>query len=181
MAIMRMDDNFDLDKYDPYKDTLVTTVRGTEEEFREVLDKLMGGKTNMPEYKTRSLIKKNDVIKAIGEEVLNVTLNMPWSVASKEMARNTLYALKQTVQVMPEIETSGWISVKERMPEEKQHSCNGVKGAPHSKLYLVVVRDPFGESTSVQTDMTINGKWYNYGCDVTHWMPLPDAPEVEDE
>lgn len=70
-----------------------------------------------------------------------------------------------------------WISVKERMPEEKQHSCNGVKGAPHSKLYLVVVKDPFGKSTSVQTDMTINGKWYNYGCDITHWMPLPDAPE----
>ncbi len=74
-----------------------------------------------------------------------------------------------------------WISVKERMPEEKQHSCNGVKGAPHSKLYLVVVRDPFGESTRVQTDMTLNGKWYSYGCDITHWMPLPDAPEVEDD
>lgn len=42
MAIMRMNDNFDLDKYDPYKDTLVTTVRGTEEEVREVFDKLMG-------------------------------------------------------------------------------------------------------------------------------------------
>ena len=42
MAIMRMNENFDLDKYDPYKDTLVTTVRGTSEEVREVLDKLMG-------------------------------------------------------------------------------------------------------------------------------------------
>lgn len=42
MAKIRMDENFDLDKYDPYKDTLVTTVRGTEEEVREVLDKLMG-------------------------------------------------------------------------------------------------------------------------------------------
>lgn len=42
MAIMRMNENFDLDKYDPYKDTIVTTVRGTEEEVREVLDKLMG-------------------------------------------------------------------------------------------------------------------------------------------
>ena len=42
MAIMRMNENFDLDKFDPYKDTLVTTVRGTEEEAKEVLDKLMG-------------------------------------------------------------------------------------------------------------------------------------------
>ena len=42
MAIMRMNENFDLDKFDPYKDTLVTTVRGTAEEVQEVLDKLMG-------------------------------------------------------------------------------------------------------------------------------------------
>lgn len=42
MAKIRMNDNFDLDKFDPYKDTLVTTVRGTEEEVKEVLDKLMG-------------------------------------------------------------------------------------------------------------------------------------------
>lgn len=42
MAKIRMDENFDLDKYDPYKDTLVTTVRGTEEEARKVLEKLMG-------------------------------------------------------------------------------------------------------------------------------------------
>lgn len=42
MARIRMNDNFDLDKYDPYKDTLVTTVRGTEEEARKVLEKLMG-------------------------------------------------------------------------------------------------------------------------------------------
>lgn len=42
MAKIWMDDKFGLDKFDPYKDTLVTTVRGTEEEVREVLDKLMG-------------------------------------------------------------------------------------------------------------------------------------------
>lgn len=42
MARIRMDDNFDLDKFDPYKDTLVTTLRGTAEEVQEVLDKLMG-------------------------------------------------------------------------------------------------------------------------------------------
>lgn len=42
MAKIRMDDKVGRDKFDPYKDTLVTTVRGTEEEFKEVLDKLMG-------------------------------------------------------------------------------------------------------------------------------------------
>ncbi len=167
MAIMRMNENFDLDKFDPYKDTLVTTVRGTEEEVREVLDKLMGGKTNMPEYKTMSLIKKNDVIKAIGEEVLNVTRNMPWSVASKEMARNTLYALKQAVQVMPEIETRGWISVKERMPEK-------------SMLVLGVVHGHVGELAYIK-DRNVFERREHPIEGVTHWMPLPDAPEVDDE
>ena len=42
MAKIWMDDKVGLDKFDPYKDTLVTTVRGTEEEVQEVLDKLMG-------------------------------------------------------------------------------------------------------------------------------------------
>lgn len=42
MAKIWMDDKVGRDKFDPYKDTLVTTVRGTAEEVREVLDKLMG-------------------------------------------------------------------------------------------------------------------------------------------
>lgn len=42
MAKIRMNDSLDLDKFDPYKDTLVTTLHGTAEEMREVLDKLMG-------------------------------------------------------------------------------------------------------------------------------------------
>ena len=37
MAKIRMDDKVGRDKFDPYKDTLVTTVRGTEEEVKEVL------------------------------------------------------------------------------------------------------------------------------------------------
>ena len=42
MAKIPMNDSFAIDKFDPYKNTLVTTVRGTEEEVQEVLDKLMG-------------------------------------------------------------------------------------------------------------------------------------------
>lgn len=121
----------------------------------------------MLEYKTMSLIEKNDVIKAIGEEVLNVTRNMPWSAASKEMARNTLYALKQAVQVMPEIETRGWISVKERMPEK-------------SMLVLGVVHGHVGELAYIN-DRNIFKRREHPIEGVTHWMQLPDAPEVDDE
>ena len=42
MAKIWMNDKVGRDKFDPYKDTLVTTVHGTSEEVREVLDKLMG-------------------------------------------------------------------------------------------------------------------------------------------
>lgn len=52
MAIMRMNDGFDLDRFDPYKDSLVTTVHGTAEEVQEVLDKLMGDETNKIERNT---------------------------------------------------------------------------------------------------------------------------------
>jgi hypothetical protein len=193
MAKIRMNDSLDLDKFDPYKDTLVTTVRGTEEEFREVLDKLMGGKTNMPEYKTMSLIKKDDVIKAIGEEVLNVTRNMPWSAASKEMARNTLYALKQTVQEMPEIEKSVWISVKEKMPSKGEKVLLYIperEGCKQHGMYLAEIEkveaDPKGEHNlwglpTPGSNWSIDGWSYFEEPIVTHWMPLPDAPEVDDE
>lgn len=58
MAKIWMDDKVGLDKFDPYKDTLVTTVRGTAEEVREVLDKLMGDETNKIKRNTVSLRQK---------------------------------------------------------------------------------------------------------------------------
>lgn len=135
----------------------------------------------MLEYKTVSLIKKNDVIKAIDEEVLNVTLNKPWSMASKGMARNTLYALKQTVQVMPEIEKSGWISVKERMPPLKEKVLVWAVGK--SKLTMGKTHCDVTFTAEVMGEV----RWWEFWLwfledwDITHWMPLPDAPEVEDE
>ena len=78
MAIMRMNENFDLDKFDPYKDTLVTTVHGTYEEVKEVLDKLMGGKTNMPECKTIIFSKKKWKESPIQEDVKEDALQSGW-------------------------------------------------------------------------------------------------------
>lgn len=74
MAKIPMNDSFALDKFDPYKDTLVTTVRGTEEEVKEVLDKLMGDETNKIKRNTVSLRQKWISVKermpAKGEKVL---------------------------------------------------------------------------------------------------------------
>lgn len=147
----------------------------------------------MLEYKTVSLIKKNDVIKAIGEEALNVTLNMPWSAASKEMARNTLYALKQTVQVMPEIEKSVWISVKERMPPKGEKVLLYIPEREECKqhgMYLGKVEkveaDPKGEHSfrglpTPGSNWRISGWGYFNKPIVTHWMPLPDIEEIDND
>lgn len=74
MAKIWMDDKVGRDKFDPYKDTIVTTVRGTEEEVREVLDKLMGDETNKIKRNTVSLRQKWISVKermpSKGEKVL---------------------------------------------------------------------------------------------------------------
>lgn len=78
MAKIPMNDSFDLDKFDPYKDTLVTTVHGTAEEVQEVLDKLMGGKTNMAECKTMVFSKKKWMECKFPEDIKEDALQSGW-------------------------------------------------------------------------------------------------------
>ena len=60
-----------------------------------------------------------------------------------------------------------WISVKERMPEK-------------SMLVLGVVHGHVGELAYIK-DRNVFERREHLIEGVTHWMPLPDAPEVEDE
>ena len=77
-----------------------------------------------------------------------------------------------------------WISVDDRLPED-------------SGYYLVVYRDKYNESISIDFDMYVKcniGEWWEseFACDitkqflwatrlqeqeVTHWMPLPQPPK----
>ena len=61
-----------------------------------------------------------------------------------------------------------WISVKERMPETegKYIVCTA-----KSSVYCTKFKS-YGDIGVFKTDMNTH---------ITHWMPLPDAPEVEDE
>ena len=197
MAIMRMNENFDLDKFDPYKDTLVTTVRGTEEEIKEVLDKLMGDETNKIERISREerrmcLIKKDDVVIAINDAVRDL-VNYNWEDPDRMLIRKILHNLRLTVQEMPEIEKSSWISVKERMPEKGEKVLLYIperEGCKQHGMYLgaagEVEEDPKGEHNLLGrptpgSNWRISGWSYFEEPIVTHWMPLPDAPEVDDE
>lgn len=62
---------------------------------------------------------------------------------------------------------SGWISVKDRLPDDERRvlvSCRTKKG-----------------QQSVNLAYYWNGYWHGQGsmAGVTHWMPLPEPPEVD--
>lgn len=85
------------------------------------------------------------------------------------------------IREMPE--DNGWISVKERLPEEYEEET-GLMSFRHYKtsdLVIVAVVNSDGERF-VSDDIRINGEWNNYKFpmfDVTHWMPLPELPKEE--
>lgn len=56
------------------------------------------------------------------------------------------------------VEEPKWISVKERLPKEKEHVLIWIKG-----LCIII-------------DWIVNGKWVVSDEIVTHWMPLPEPP-----
>lgn len=60
-----------------------------------------------------------------------------------------------------------WISVKDRLPEEKV------------KVLVVLGSNIRGKRICI--DQRISGNWRGLGCLVTHWMPLPEPPERDGE
>lgn len=66
-----------------------------------------------------------------------------------------------------------WISVEERLPETGMHGTSRVVLAwepEHGRCFAMVYDKGQGK------------RWFSGGAEIpniTHWMPLPDAPEVE--
>lgn len=58
---------------------------------------------------------------------------------------------------------SKWISVKDRLPEEKTRVLVFV---PHSSI-------------KIDTDRIVGRIWVRWYGHITHWMPLPEPPEEE--
>ena len=61
-----------------------------------------------------------------------------------------------------------WISVKDRLPEEKERVLVFLKNNTHTKGY-----------TRIDTDRLIKGNWIRWSSCVTHWMPFPELPKSE--
>jgi hypothetical protein len=66
---------------------------------------------------------------------------------------------------------NGWISVKDRMPEDDVSILICSKRKTISKATY--------SSSMGRYNIADSDYWYNE-LDVTHWMPLPDLPESED-
>lgn len=88
---------------------------------------------------------------------------------------------------------SSWISVKDRLPEEKPSMWSPLYGGAkwreglmwkvESERVLVAIRFPDGTGV-VRTGKTADGKWHTdvspvLEQTVTHWMPMPTMPEAD--
>ena len=70
---------------------------------------------------------------------------------------------------------SGWISVKDRMPEIKD-----VHGWMESRTVLIWAGGSVQTGKLSETLKTKKVRWENHlraGIPVTHWMPLPEPPK----
>lgn len=69
-----------------------------------------------------------------------------------------------------------WIPVSERLPMEEPDGRHSA-----SKMVLVYAYNGYSDRFA-STDITVDGKWYDYSepeFEVTHWMPLPEPPKSE--
>ena len=81
-----------------------------------------------------------------------------------------------------------WISVDERMPEEKSVErlqwdsetlalLDADTDLVSDEVLVTVIDYEHEEKVFVATDCTVNGQWANF-YEVTHWMPFPAPPEI---
>lgn len=71
--------------------------------------------------------------------------------------------MKEIVENVP----SAWIKCSERLPEPRFAR----------EWYLVALESGCVKSLAFEK---AENRWHETGSPVTHWMPLPDAPEVDE-
>ena len=74
-----------------------------------------------------------------------------------------------------------WIPVTERLPDEMSKTLSGLEGGERVLIYLKEKNMAYNSNVSARY---YDGDWFldhggwAMGNQVTHWMPLPDPPEV---
>jgi hypothetical protein len=88
---------------------------------------------------------------------------------SDELLKNTAGLVKQLEAQVPR-----WISVEERLPEDREHVLMRIPGYDlHEGLYLTVTGFEYYDKA------TKPWAWKNVDGLVTHWMPMPKPPKEE--
>ena len=77
-------------------------------------------------------------------------------------------ALREQEPVTNRNGLNGWISVEDRLPEEYVRV-----------LVMVPEANKLIGSPDMDTDRVAKDRWVRWDRYVTHWMPLPEPPEVE--
>lgn len=93
--------------------------------------------------------------------------NFEWRGAQESLAK------KISDKKISDKKTSDWISVEECLPETEMHGTSRVVLAwesEHGRCFAMVYDNGQGK------------RWFSGGVEIpniTHWMPLPDPPEVD--
>lgn len=120
-------------------------------------------------------------------ELLNVDIYPHEAKSPAEVVAD--YLLDNGVTFAKDTNVPSWIPVSERLPEERESffaKCYGTEkwvSAMFRAISSDVLVCAIGKDGKkmVKVMHTTDGKWrYPYSdVEVTHWMPLPEPPEVE--
>jgi len=87
-----------------------------------------------------------------------------------KLNRELCTALEEAIK---ELQKKSWISVKDRLPEDGESILIFVNDSRYEPIqYDVCYYD--GDDAWLDSG-------YSFGSDVTHWMPLPEPPEMKGE
>lgn len=131
------------------------------EAIQKTRDNLING-----EYDNNDLILRGDALKAIRQRCISE--HLPFESNTPVGAR-VLDALAAVYQVKPYKDVCGkWISVKDRPPED--HVAVFVFDSVCRNIYKAWMSHDLGEWFSEE--------YLPDFLNITHWMPLPEPPEV---
>jgi hypothetical protein len=133
---------------------------------------------------------REKVIKGI--ECCGVTMNCRECPYDSEMGKcfrnlkaDALKLLKEIDQIYSATTVGGWISVKDRLPD--QHECDAEDPMDPGAKYMLSDPVLITDGKDINLCELCDGSWGNYSTTmnieqrVTHWMPLPKPPEEDEQ
>ena len=129
---------------------------------------------------------REEAIKSLQEDGIDLGAGDFVSVEALRMAIAALREQEKLESNLKVLESSGWISVEERLPEKAGMYLVHEKGFNECGGYMnVICFSPC--YNGVEEHLKGRKMWYDYDSEygdfeirnVTHWMPLPEPPKEE--